>query len=304
MHAANTSTLPDAEPVPPPPPLAATPPSSDSPTAHPPPPPPPPPAHHSPRRPVSSSYLHAVFEGLEHEELAQGAPRSPPSDLDQQRQQDDLDQKAFLVFRARLRRTYMLPFVTWLPSFGLILYYAFKSGFTAIYKYGAVAVWVSVLVATYVAYRLKYHRLHKVKKLGVLAHLSDEEVWNYIMHSGELRPAPAYDLRDEPLPLYACTDDNVRGVAVARSNSLRSAAPSVETLEMMMRRPAAEDFREEARRTVHVATDSAGGAPPGYPPEYVEVPDLAITTTMAYARGSPVARQAFATPPVAPAALA
>ncbi|KAI8587101.1 hypothetical protein BDZ88DRAFT_426565 [Geranomyces variabilis] len=300
MHAANA--LPGAGPVPPtPPPLVAPPLSSDSPTAHP--PPPPPPAHYSPRRPVSSSYLHAVFEGLEHEELAQGAPPSPPSDLEQQRQQDDLDQKAFLVFRTRLRKTYMVPFVTWLPSFGLILYYAFKSGFTAIYKYGAVAVWVSVLVATFVAYRLKYHRLHKVKKLGVLAHLSDEEVWNYIMHSGELRPAPAYDLRDEPLPLYACADDNVRGVAVARSNSLRPAAPSVETLEMMMRRPAADDFREEERRTVHVATDSVGGRPPGCPPEYVDVPDLAITTTTAYAKGSP-ARQSFATPPVAPAALA
>ncbi|KAJ3165861.1 hypothetical protein HDU88_003733 [Geranomyces variabilis] len=297
MHPA--SALPGAGPVPPPPPLVAPPPSSDSTNAH---PPPPPPAHYL-RRPVSSSYMHAVFEGLEHEELAQGAPRSPPSDLEQQRQQDDLDQKAFLVFRARLRKTYMVPFVTWLPSFGLILYYAFNSGSTAVYKYGAITVWVSVLVATYVAYRLKYHRLHKVKKLGVLAHLSDEEVWNYIMHSGELRPAPAYDLRDEPLPLYACADDNVQGVAVARSNSLRSAAPSVETLEMMMRRPAADDFREEERRTVHAATDSAGGRPPGCPPEYVEVPDLTITTTTAYPTGSPAAGQAIATPPVAPAAL-
>ncbi|KAJ3178366.1 hypothetical protein HDU87_003681 [Geranomyces variabilis] len=268
--------------------------------------------------------MHAVFEGLEHEELAQGGPRSPPSDLEQQRQQDDLDQKAFLVFRSRLRKTYMVPFVTWLPSFGLILYYAFNSGTTAVYKYGAVSIWISVLIVTYIAYRLKYRRLQKVKKLGVLAHLADEEVWNYLMHSGELRPAPAYDLRDEPLPVYDCAaaDDNARGggrggrggAAVARTGSVRSAAPSVKTLDLeeMMRRPAAEDFRMEERRpAVAVVDDSSCGSgsgsitAPGCPPEYVETPGLAVTPSTAFAKGSPAAPPQSSTfPPVAPAALA
>ncbi|KAJ3158182.1 hypothetical protein HDU86_003137 [Geranomyces michiganensis] len=221
----------------------------------------PPPAH-SPRT-NSPAYLTAVYEGLEHEELVQGAPRLPLDSEQHQQRQNELNEKAFIAWRSRIRKTYMVPFITWLPSFALILYFSFKnSGPGGSYQYGFVALWVLVLVATFFAYRSKYKRLRHARRLGVLPTLTDDQVWDYIMNSGELPPAPAYDIRDEPLPLYACADDD------RHAPSVRS-VPSVGTLEMM-RRPAAEDFQMEERRTV-VAEHTAGGQSGGIscsPPAY------------------------------------
>ncbi|KAI8825050.1 uncharacterized protein EV422DRAFT_243440 [Fimicolochytrium jonesii] len=202
------------------------------------------------RQPTTASpaYMHEVFTATEAENAANARTRRYSlSDLSlSQRQQvlrylnrqsnpqaeEELNRKLYVVYRNKLRRTYALPVLTWVPSFVLILYYAISQNNTArqngtapdsgIYTWTAVGVWVLLLLVTCSAYMVKALRLKKMSALGILQTLSEEELNDIIMNGAGLSAPPDYNLADEPLPAYPAA-------GVQRNGSVRSVATSVRT---------------------------------------------------------------------------
>ncbi|KAI9104824.1 hypothetical protein DFS34DRAFT_214842 [Phlyctochytrium arcticum] len=163
--------------------------------------------------PVLRTSLEAALESANNSGQLPPPPRYTPG--------EEQHRKLFVEYRTRLRKTYMFPVFTWVPSFGLILYYAIAANSQKLYTWIAVVLWLGLLIGTYVAYRLKFHRLKQVNSLGLLPSLPEEELNDIVMNGAPLRPAPEYDdmmLRwDEPLPMYT----NREGV-VPDNRSMRS----------------------------------------------------------------------------------
>ncbi|KNC95826.1 uncharacterized protein SPPG_09575 [Spizellomyces punctatus DAOM BR117] len=151
-------------------------------------------------------------------------------------QTEEQNRKLFVTYRSRLRRTYMFPVLTWVPSFGLILYYAIVANSQNLYTWLAVGLWVVLLFCTYIAYRSKFHRLKEVSQLGLLASLPEEELNDIVMNGANVRPPPQYDdmlMRyDEPLPAYP--NSSTRAGSVRSLRSVRSTR-SMLTIRSMTR---------------------------------------------------------------------
>ncbi|KAJ3147208.1 hypothetical protein HDU89_005805 [Geranomyces variabilis] len=203
--------------------------------------------HHQPSSSASalaadSSYMQSVFSALEDAEIARGVPHTvlemqtareggatagPTSSpqFDEAR-----GKQLFAVYRSRLRRTYILPLVTWLPSFGLILLYAVKfTDGTRTWVVVSGIVWLCLLFGTWLAYRAKVLRLKKIHSLGLLGTLPSDEVNDVVMNGRALRTPPVYDW-EEPLPPYmtgdgagaTTTTTTAAAVLARRSASVRS----------------------------------------------------------------------------------
>ncbi|KAI8590267.1 hypothetical protein BDZ88DRAFT_506454 [Geranomyces variabilis] len=205
--------------------------------------------HHQPSSSASalaadSSYMQSVFSALEDAEIARGVPHTvlemqtaregggattasggPTSSpqFDEAR-----GKQLFAVYRSRLRRTYILPLVTWLPSFGLILLYAVKfTDGTRTWVVVSGIVWLCMLFGTWLAYRAKVLRLKKIHSLGLLGTLPSDEVNDVVMNGRALRTPPVYDW-EEPLPPYMTGDGagatmtTAAAVLARRSASMRS----------------------------------------------------------------------------------
>ncbi|KND05029.1 uncharacterized protein SPPG_00708 [Spizellomyces punctatus DAOM BR117] len=121
----------------------------------------------------------------------------------------EIQRKLYVQYRSRLRKTYGVPLLTWIPSFGFILYYAIANevkGKMTPYTWVAVVLWVMMLFAIIYAYHTRFKRLTRVFKMGILDSLPIDELNDVVMHGAPLRSAPDYDETavryDEPLPLY------------------------------------------------------------------------------------------------------
>ncbi|KAJ3185472.1 hypothetical protein HDU87_000093 [Geranomyces variabilis] len=207
----------------------------------------PPAAHRHPTSSASavaadSSYMQSVFSALEDAEIARGVPHTVlemqtareggtstagtstaggPSSTPQF--DEARGKQLFAVYRSRLRRTYILPLVTWLPSFALILLYAVKfTDGTRTWVVVSGVVWLCLLLGTWLAYRNKILRLKKIHSLGLLGTLPSDEVNDVVMNGRALRTPPVYDW-EEPLPPYMTGDGAGATTAAARrSLSVRS----------------------------------------------------------------------------------
>ncbi|KAJ3164512.1 hypothetical protein HDU88_005389 [Geranomyces variabilis] len=203
--------------------------------------------HHQPSSSASalaadSSYMQSVFSALEDAEIARGVPHTvlemqtareggPTHSSGGPTSSPQFDEargkQLFAVYRSRLRRTYILPLVTWLPSFGLILLYAVKfTNGTRTWVVVSGIVWLCLLFGTWLAYRAKVLRLKKIHSLGLLGTLPSDEVNDVVMNGRALRTPPVYDW-EEPLPPYMTGDGagattTAAAVLARRSASVRS----------------------------------------------------------------------------------
>ncbi|KAI9012938.1 hypothetical protein BC832DRAFT_537784 [Gaertneriomyces semiglobifer] len=148
-------------------------------------------------------------------------------------------EKLFAEYRRRLRRTYLFPLLTWVPSFALILYYAIRSTPpTRTYIFIGVGLWVLMLVATYFAYRRRYSRLVKVFSLGLLETMTADEVSDVVIHGGELTVAMiARAGLVVNTAVMGTTGSGRRGSATVRMEDIRPPPPAYEGGDLPAYRP-------------------------------------------------------------------
>ncbi|KAI9094105.1 hypothetical protein DFS34DRAFT_253616 [Phlyctochytrium arcticum] len=118
--------------------------------------------------------------------------------------------KLYEKYRGRLRRTYWLPLLTWVPTFIFVLYYSILTQLQqdrVVLPWFVVIVWLLMLVVILRAYKTRLRRLHNVYNTGLLDTIPIEELNNVVMNGAEIAAAPGYDVYaprfDEPLPTYA-----------------------------------------------------------------------------------------------------
>ncbi|KAI8908792.1 hypothetical protein DFJ77DRAFT_550849 [Powellomyces hirtus] len=262
-----------------------------------------------PRRRQSGTYMHTVFDALQDDEIRRGAPPihtalemgSPNGNNAMVAYDEETNRKLFVVYRSRLRKTYLFPVFTWVPSFGLILYYAISAREKGAYTWAAVAVWVALLLATFVAYRMKFKRLKKINSLGLLQNLPEDELNDVVMNGATLRTPPPYSMDDEPLPMYggdSCPRraGSMRSTRTGRSLGLSrwwasSGAPRADVEEIRV--DASSQHRQQQQRqntdptlTTITAPDDApqlytatATAPPSQQPDGLPPYDTPLTSS-------------------------
>ncbi|KAJ3126215.1 hypothetical protein HK098_007771 [Nowakowskiella sp. JEL0407] len=120
----------------------------------------------------------------------------------------------FLLYRGRLRRTYLWPI--FVPTAAIVLMFFASPPQNRLYTLIPLGLWTIILIIMFIVYRRKSIRLERVYKLGLLATIPFSELNSVVLYNSPISDAPTYDetaIRfDDPLPLYPPRRGSLRSV--------------------------------------------------------------------------------------------
>ncbi|KAJ1547839.1 hypothetical protein HK096_010609 [Nowakowskiella sp. JEL0078] len=115
--------------------------------------------------------------------------------------------RLFVLYRGRLRRTYLWPI--FVPSAAIILMFFASPPSNRVYTIIPLVLWAAIIIIMLFIYRRKSKRLEKIYKLGMLATIPFNELNAVVLYNAPISETPEYDemaIRfDDPLPLYPLT---------------------------------------------------------------------------------------------------